>query len=147
MRRCGERVHTAYCFAFRGSLAGFFSLWSFGNFSSLAGPLPTTILSTSPAHATDRYDSALFVCRSIDPTNTPLNLREKPFGRILGTLSSQNLLYVRGRDLRRPLQGYVPVRFTLESGLNGPRREAGQPVPSAPAGWVWKTYLTCELVS
>lgn len=147
MRRRAEPVCTACHFAFRGSLAGFFSLWAFGGCGTLAGPLPTTILSTSPAQAADRYDSALFVCRSIDPTNTPLNLREKPFGRILGTLSRQSLLYVRGRDLRRPLQGYVPVRFYMQSAIDGPRRAAGQPVPSAPAGWVWKTYLTCELVS
>jgi hypothetical protein len=137
MRHRAERVRTACRLAVRGSLASLVTPFAFG---TLAVVLPVA------ASATDRYNSALFVCRSIDPTNTPLNLREKPFGKILGTLSRQSLLYVKGRDLWRPIQGYVPVRFCLESVLAGPRRAAGQPAPSAPAGWVWKTYLTCELV-
>jgi hypothetical protein len=141
MRHRADRVRTACRLAVRGSLASLVTPLTFG---TLAAVLP---VATSPAQAADRYDSALFVCRSIDPTNTPLNLREKPFGRILGTLSRQSLLYVRGRDLRRPLQGYVPVRFYMQSAIDGPRRAAGQFGPSAPAGWVWKTYLTCELVS
>ena len=147
MRGCAEKAHTVCLFASRWSLAGFFSLWALRGFVTLAGLLTAATLSASPAQATDRYDRALFVCRSVDPTNTLLNLREKPFGKILGALSRRNLLYVRGHDLRRPIQGYVPVRFYLESGLGNPGPSTGQRVPSAPAGWVWKTYLTCELVS
>jgi hypothetical protein len=61
--------------------------------------------SSSPSHAADRFDTAIFVCRSVDPTPTPLNLREKPFGKILGRLSPQSLLCVEGRDLRQPIRG------------------------------------------
>ena len=100
-----------------------------------------------PAFGGDRYANSIFVCRSVDPSDTPLNLREKPAGRILGTLSPQSVLYVRGRDLRNPVLGYVPIRFYLELAPAAPRRGAENAVSSAPAGWVWKSYITCELSS
>ena len=95
----------------------------------------------------DRYANAVFVCRSVDPSGTALNLREKPAGRILGTLSPQGVLYIRGRDLRNPVRGYVPIRFYLELPRADSRRGAENAVSSAPAGWVWKSYITCELSS
>jgi hypothetical protein len=100
-----------------------------------------------PAFGGDRYANSILVCRSVDPSDTPLNLREKPAGRILGTLSPQSVLYVRGRDLRNPVRGYVPIRFYLELAPAAPRRGAENSVSSAPAGWVWKSYITCELSS
>ncbi|MEB3333554.1 MAG: hypothetical protein VKP70_01070 [Cyanobacteriota bacterium] len=66
------------------------------------------------AFGADRYAAAIFVCRSVDPPNTALNLREKPAGRILGILSPPSVLYIRGQDLENAVQGYVPIRFYLE---------------------------------
>lgn len=100
-----------------------------------------------PVFGVDRYANAVFVCRSVDPTTTALNLREKPAGRILGILSPQSVLYVRGRDLEHPIRGYVPIRFVLERTPATPPRGAETVVSSAPAGWVWKRYITCELLS
>ncbi len=116
-------------------------------------PLPglTAFIAQAPRSAQaagrDRYDSAILVCRSIDPTNTLLNLREQPRGRILGTLSRQSVVYVRGRDWRQPIGGYVPIRFYLEArpAVNG--KDATGKAATPPAGWVWQAYLTCELAS
>jgi hypothetical protein len=100
-----------------------------------------------PAFGGDRYANAMFVCRSVDPSGSALNLRQQPAGRILGTLSPQSVLYVRGRDLQNPIRGYVPIRFYLELAAADPQKGAENSVSSAPAGWVWKSYLTCELSS
>lgn len=100
-----------------------------------------------PAFGSDRYANAMFVCRSVDPSGSALNFRQKPAGRILCTLSPQSVLYVRGRDLQNPVRGYVPIRFYLELAAADPRKGAENSVSSAPAGWVWKSYLTCELSS
>ena len=99
------------------------------------------------AFGVDRYANATFVCRSVDPTNSFLNLREQPAGRILGTLSPQSVLYVKGRDLQNPSRGYVPIRFYLELAPADRRQGAERSLSSAPAGWVWKRYITCELLS
>ena len=133
MRCRAERVRTACRVSGRVCLASLVLGWGFGSLSS-------------PVQAADRYDKAIFVCRSVDPTTTLLNIREKPFGQVLGRLSSQRLVYVKGRDLRQPIRGFVPIRFDLELGSDDRRRSPGT-LPSAPAGWVWKTYLTCELAS
>jgi len=105
------------------------------------GPLPAR------AGPLDRYDRTLWVCRSIDPTNTLLNLREQPRGPILGTLSRQSVVYVRGQDWRHPIRGYVPIRFYLEARPAGAGKDVAGTVATAPAGWVWQAYLTCELAS
>ncbi|MEB3259286.1 MAG: hypothetical protein VKP63_01515 [Cyanobacteriota bacterium] len=95
----------------------------------------------------DRYDRAILVCRSIDPTNTLLNLRAQPRGRILGTLSRQSVVYVRGQDWRHPIRGYVPIRFYLEARPASAGEDVVGTAATAPAGWVWQAYLTCELVT
>ncbi|MFM1798778.1 MAG: hypothetical protein RLZZ117_1056 [Cyanobacteriota bacterium] len=134
MRCRAARVRTACRVVWCVSLAS--SVVFFGHGASSSSPL-----------AADRYDTAIFVCRSVDPTPTPLNIREKPFGRILGRLSPQSLLYVRGRDLKQPVRGYVPIRFYLEVTSADLERTTTPSLPSAPAGWVWKNYITCELLS
>ncbi|MEB3318505.1 MAG: hypothetical protein VKO39_10265 [Cyanobacteriota bacterium] len=128
-------------------------IWRLGGRCWLVGALlgPALVVGESvrqrPAFGSDRYAKAVFVCRSVDPSGSALNLREKPAGRILGILSPQSVLYVRGRDLQNPVRGYVPIRFYLELAAVDPRQGAENSVSSAPAGWVWKSYITCELSS
>lgn len=95
----------------------------------------------STANGQYRYDRMLFACRSTDPTGTPLNRRRAPRGEVLGVLDSRHIFYLMGRDLRLPVMGYVPIYF---SPPDQPTKEApgGQRKPD---GWVWKSFITCEL--
>lgn len=99
------------------------------------------IATPSTVHGQSRYDRMLFVCRSIDPTGTPLNRRREPRGEVLGILHSRHIFYLLGKDLRLPVAGYVPVYFS-------PPDQPTKGAPSGhrkPDGWVWKSFITCEL--
>lgn len=90
----------------------------------------------------NHYDKLLFVCRSVDPSDTRLNLRSRPGGIVKDTISRTQDFYVWGNDLSHPQFGYVPVHFRSPSS-----NKAGQIRKELPSGWVWKTYITCELSS
>jgi len=90
----------------------------------------------------NRYDKFLFVCRSVDPSDTRLNLRSQPGGMVMDTISRKEIFYVWGYGLNHPKSGYVPVHLRRPSKDN-PR----QPPEELPGGWVWKNYITCELSS
>lgn len=119
--------------------------------SMAAPPWATTLLlatisacASSPPMAwgatAHRYDSLLFVCRSVDPSDSRLNLRSQPRGLVKDTISKREVFYVWGRDLHRPQLGYVPVHFQR------PLAPAtGQHAKGVAGGWVWKAYITCEL--
>jgi hypothetical protein len=101
-------------------------------------PFSTEASSTS----NNRYDKFLLVCRSVDPSDTRLNLRSQPGGIVKDTISRREVFYVWGYSLSHPKSGYVPVHFRR------PRFEkAGQSPEELPGGWVWKNYITCELSS
>jgi Bacterial SH3 domain len=65
------------------------------------------------------------VCIVNDPTDTPLNVRERPYGRILGALRNGVLVKVSKRD------GKWSKIAPLE-------RDEGK------SGWVFYQYLECE---
>jgi hypothetical protein len=58
---------------------------------------------TSVANAQpNRYDHVLFICQSVDPTDSLLNLRGRPGGVIKDTISRKERFYVWGFNLNRP---------------------------------------------
>lgn len=101
-----------------------------------------SVVAEASSATIDRYDQLLFVCRSVDPSETRLNLRSRPGGIVKDTISRRENFYVWGHDLNHPQSGYVPVHFRR------PRKDkAGQVPEELPGGWVWKNYVTCELSS
>jgi hypothetical protein len=121
--------------------------WSGLAFIGLIAVAIASGATAAQAQVQHRYDKAVFACISIDPTGTPLNLRRSPHGTIVGTVSGQQVVYVRGRNLRLPEQGYVPV-YLQGAALHAPATVgAGHAGAAPPTGWVWKAFITCELSS
>lgn len=115
-------------------------------FTRLANALlltTTCFLTTTPTWAApvSRFDTALFVCQSLDPTNSRLNLRSQPRGIVKDTISRKELFYIWGADLNRTQHGYVPIHFRRPETL----KKTGPTPKDWPSGWVWKAYITCEL--
>ena len=67
-------------------------------------------------------------CVVADPTGTPLNVRERPNGRIIGALFNGVVVYVR--DL------------TVDAG--GQRWAYVVPLKEGKSGWVFRPYLDCK---
>ena len=67
-------------------------------------------------------------CRVMDPTGTPLNVREQPGGRVVGQLPNGRL--VSAAEQVRDAQGRVWVF------LHDPR--TGDPI-----GWVFREFISC----
>jgi hypothetical protein len=118
---------------------------------NISGQIVTTVLLTTASICVvteasfakiNRYDKLLFVCRSVDSSDTRLNLRSRPGGIVKDTISRRENFYVWGYGLNHPNSGYVPVYFRRPEKDN-----AGQNSEELPGGWVWKNYITCELSS
>lgn len=105
------------------------------------------MVTAAAAHGQSRYDNLLFVCRSLDPTGSPLNRRSQPHGAVLGVIGRKTAVYVFGRDLRQPVRGYVPIHFSPPGPPHSPAPQDGKLRQPRPDGWVWKAYLRCELSS
>jgi len=105
--------------------------------------LTTCCLSTTRSWAApaNRYDTVLFVCKSIDPTNSRLNLRSQPHGLVKDTISHKELFYIWGAELNRPQHGYVPIYFRRPE----TPQKTGPTPKNWPSGWVWNAYITCEI--
>ena len=108
----------------------------------LIGTASFSVVTEASSATNNRYDKFLFVCRSVDPGYTRLNLRSQPGGIVKGTISRSEIFYVWGYGLNHPKSGYVPVHFRQPS-----KDRAGQNPMELPGGWVWKNYITCELSS
>jgi hypothetical protein len=67
-------------------------------------------------------------CRVTDPTGTPLNVRTKPNGPIVGTLENGLLVYVidRSTDSRGKAWVYIGDRSSR-----------------LPLGWVFREFISC----
>jgi hypothetical protein len=118
---------------------------------NISGQIVTTVLLATASISVvteasfgkiNRYDKLLFVCRSVDSSDTRLNLRSRPGGIVKDTISRRENFYVWGYGLNHPHSGYVPVHFRRPEKDN-----AGQNSEELPGGWVWKNYITCELSS
>jgi hypothetical protein len=68
-------------------------------------------------------------CTVDDPTGTPLNIRERPNGRIIGALYNGVTVYVR--DL------------TIDA-ASGQRWAYIIPLNTGKSGWVFRPYLDCK---
>ena len=90
----------------------------------LAPPAPAP-----PPPATDQpaqYPSTL-TCTVADPTGTPLNIRDKPNGAIIGSLPN----------------GF-PIELARSAGQRGTSWvEIANAGAGAPAGWVYRPYIDC----
>lgn len=102
-------------------------------------------LAAAAGSGPERYDTMVFVCRSVDPSGTPLNRRYSPHGPVVGVLKSNNVFYSRGWDLRRPVRGYVPIRLTTGKAANAAGTTSATSSTAEADGWVWKAYIACEL--
>jgi serine protease Do len=68
-------------------------------------------------------------CRVMDPTDTPLNVRTAPGGRIVGTLSNGTLVTILDRSsVGERMWAYV-----------------GRFEDRGPIGWVYREYLDCSM--
>ena len=104
-------------------------------------------VTAAAAQGQNRYDSLLFVCRSLDPTGSPLNRRSQPHGAVVGVLRRETAVYVFGRDLRQPVRGYVPIHVAPPGPAYAPAPQASRFREPRPPDWVWRAYLRCELSS
>ena len=101
-----------------------------------------SVVTEASSTTINRYDKLLFACRSVDPSDTRLNLRSQPGGIVKDTISRREIFYVWGYGFNHPRSGYVPVHFRRPK-----NDKAGQNPEELPGGWVWKDYITCELSS
>jgi hypothetical protein len=76
---------------------------------------------------TDASRTAKKSCVVNDPTGTPLNVRSRPNGPILGALSNQTEVFIS--DMAE---------------VGGRRWAKVVPVSEGKSGWVFRDYLTCE---
>jgi hypothetical protein len=80
-----------------------------------------------PAQADAVYDDLL--CRVMDPTGTPLNVRATPNGPVVGMLNNGKQVIVFDPPTDRTDKSWVYVR----------NYEDGKPI-----GWVFRKFIACE---
>ena len=67
-------------------------------------------------------------CTVDDPTGTPLNVRERPNGRIIGALYNGATVYVRDLTIDAAGQRWAYI----------------VPLNAGKSGWVFRPYLDCK---
>lgn len=103
------------------------------------------MLSASFAHANNAAEP---ICKVFDPTTTPLNVRDAPFGKRIGTLANTTQVKVEALEADRQGRAWALVKWQ------------GQPLAKAvkihnpttldqskvtQKGWVIREYLTCVI--
>jgi uncharacterized protein YraI len=68
-------------------------------------------------------------CTVTDPTGTPLNVRSRPNGQIVGALHNQTRVFISG----------------LVADARGRRWAKIVPLDEGKAGWVFREYVACEM--
>jgi hypothetical protein len=92
----------------------------------LAAALAAALVATVAGPAAAQYGGSRCIVR--DPTGTPLNLRERPQGRVIG--SPRNGTYVR-------------LVNTSHDGLGRPRGYIVGWDTGRPLGWVFREFISC----
>jgi hypothetical protein len=77
---------------------------------------------------TGTASQAAFLCTVADPTDTPLNVRSQPNGKILGALSNHTRVVVTVKTNDRKWAWIIPLD-----------------VDTGKTGWVFYDYLDCSL--
>ena len=84
--------------------------------------------------------NAAVMCKVTDPTGTPLNVRESPNGRKIGTLRNGVKVEYMGEDVDSKGRTWALIQ------LYGPgQRLKGYSGEAAYEGWVIREYISCKV--
>ncbi len=68
-------------------------------------------------------------CKVADPTGTPLNMRDSPNGKVVGTLKNGTIVYIAEESNDDQLRTWAKLKFSRNGKIKG---------------WVLEQFLNCQ---